>query len=82
MFMVTLGDVFGIIIFLALVGYLVYFFISGRKATKFVNDQKSTKREEAPKDEALKRGANDKIAYIILALFLVALAVIFFLIKK
>lgn len=49
MFMVTLGDVFGIIIFLALVGYLVYFFVSGRKATKFVNDQKSTKREEAPK---------------------------------
>ena len=49
MFMVTLGDVFGIIIFLALVGYLVYFFVSGRKATKFVNDQKSAKREEAPK---------------------------------
>ena len=49
MFMVTLGDVFGIIIFLALVGYLVYFFVSGRKATKFVNDQKSVKREEAPK---------------------------------
>lgn len=49
MFMVTLGDVFGIIIFLALVGYLVYFFVSGRKATKFVNDQKSAKGEEAPK---------------------------------
>ena len=49
MFMVTLGDVFGIIILLALVGYLVYFFISGRKATKFVNDQMSAKREEAPK---------------------------------
>lgn len=52
MFMVTLGDVFGIIIFLALVGYLVYFFVSGRKATKFVNDQKSIKREEAPKKAA------------------------------
>ena len=49
MFMVTLGDVFGIIIFLALVGYLVYFFVSGRKATKFVNDQKSAKREDALK---------------------------------
>lgn len=82
MFMVTLGDVFGIIIFLALVGYLVYFFVSGRKATKFVNDQKSAKREEAPKDEAPKRGANDKVAYIMLAAFLVALAVIFFLTKK
>lgn len=82
MFMVTLGDVFGIIIFLALVGYLVYFFVSGRKATKFVNDQKSIKREEAPKDEAPKRGANDRIAYIILALFLATLAVICFLIKK
>lgn len=82
MFMVTLGDVFGIIILLALVGYLVYFFVSGRKATKFVNDQKSAKREEAPKDEAPKRGANDRIAYIMLAVFLIALAIIFLLIKK
>jgi uncharacterized membrane protein len=82
MFMVTLGDVFGIIIFLALVGYLVYFFVSGRKATKFVNDQKSAKREEAHKDSVPKRGANDKVAYIMLAVFLTALAVIFFLIKK
>lgn len=82
MFMVTLGDVFGIIILLALVGYLVYFFVSGRKATKFVNDQKSAKGEETPKDEAPKRGANDRIAYIMLAVFLIALAVIFLLIKK
>ena len=82
MFIVTLGDVFGIIILLALVGYLVYFFVSGHEATKFVNDQKSTKREETHKDNIPKRGANDKVAYIMLAVFLTVLAVIFFLIKK
>lgn len=82
MFMVTLGDVFGIIIFLALVGYLVYFFISGREATKFINDQKSVKREEAPKDSTPERGTNNGVAYIVLAMFLGTLALIFFLFKK
>lgn len=52
MFIVTLGDVFGIIILLALVGYLVYFFVSGRKATKFVNDkQHEHKKKLEPKPQ-------------------------------
>ena len=77
MFIITLGDVFGLIILAGIIIYILYIFIDGIRLSKWRENSVKAKPEQAkvehkpePKKPLTK---GEKIAYIFIALLFIAL---------
>lgn len=84
MFIWTISDIAAVIIFIFFVVAAICAFIpartgSGRDERK---NEPEPKQEAKPRPEEAQRGQADWVAYMLLALFLLAAAVVFITIKK
>ena len=79
MFIITLGDVFGLIILAGFIIYILYIFIDGIRLSKWRENSVKAKPEQAkvehkPEPEPKKPlSKGEKIAYVFIALLFIAL---------
>ena len=57
MFIWTISDIVAIILFIAIIAYLIYFFASGHQATKEMNKANSIEAKKKPEPKESKKEA-------------------------